>query len=83
MFVKEKEHFMGFSMDKIKQALTSCSDEQFDQLLPQMAKELAELPIIPPISTGTSKNILKFFKDLRSAVKKETEEEVDDLLRFD
>ena len=78
MFAKEKEHFKDFGMDKLKQALGSCSDEQFDEILPQMDKELAvQLPMIPP---SDRKNILKFLKDLQSAVKKGTTEEVDDLL---
>ena len=78
MFAKEKEHFGDFGMDKLKQLLRRDSDEQFDQKLLEVDKELAvQLPMIPP---SDRKNILKFLKDLQSAVKKGTTEEVDDLL---
>ena len=72
------EHFVDFGMDKLKQLLRRDSDEQFDQKLLEVDKELAvQLPMIPP---SDRKNILKFLKDLQSAVKKGTTEEVDDLL---
>jgi len=78
MFAKEKEHFGDFGMDKLKQLLRRDSDEHFDQKLLQVEKELAvQLPMFPP---SQRKLVLKFFKDIRFAVKNGTTEEVDDLL---